>query len=247
MESAVGNVILGAAPLVSNKFDGFVQPLLGRFDNVRLLPTRAGLPTTNALKRRGFTDEIIEMIEYRGATGPGTGASKHSGLSDIRPEDGWAKPNSLYRAGIDKQNENFLILRDLYGYNIVNEPNKAQLAYVQYDKRTNAFGRPIKSADRMPDYIIEGRVFDAYTVGSPDNILSSDVALDSIWYTLTDKVPGQTDRLVIDLSYTDLTPDEVTEFLSHWYTEGDSILAELKEVFLMKDNDLADLWIQPNV
>lgn len=258
-ESAVGNFILGVTPFASSRMDDAFRllddlgaaRLGGPLDNIPKYFANpvgkgrpAGLPSRNVLKGRGFNDEMIEIFEYRGGTGPGIGKAKHSVLEGLGPIDTLEKGKSI---GVIKQNENFEILRDQYEYNIVHRPNPDQLKEVQYDKRTNASGRPINSGNRMPDYIIEGRAFDAYTVGSPKRIRSAKDALGSIWNMLPRKVPGQTDRLVIDLSFTNLTPDELGEYLSGLYAKGDPHVAELKEVYVMKDNNLVGMWVQPKV
>lgn len=251
IESAVGNAILGAAPLVNSRMDDVLQPFLNRFDNVRLLPARIGstLLSRDELRRLEFSDEMIDIFEHGGGTGPGIGASTHTELMDLRETNGWAQTRSNKPTGIIKQNHNFLVLRDQYGYNIVNEPTKRELAHpqIRYDKRTYASGRPINSVNKNPDYIIEGRVFDAYTVGGPTDIPSAYAARNRIWDTLTRKVPSQADRLVIDLSYTDLTSDELTKYLSDLYTTGDPNIANLKEVIVMKDYNLSGIWVQPTV
>ena len=250
-ESAIGNFILGVTPFVSSKLDDLILPLLSRFDNVRLSTARIGstLLSRDELRRLEFSDEMIEIFEHGGGTGPGIGASTHTELKELRQTNGWAQTRSSKPTGIYKQNHNFLVLRDRYGYNIVNEPAKTQLAHphIRYGERTNASGRLINSGDKNPDYIIEGRVFDAYTVGGPTNFASAFDARNRIWRALTDKVPSQADRLVIDLSYTDLTSDELTKYLSDLYATGGPHITDLKEVFVMKDYKLSGIWVQPTV
>ena len=250
-ESAIGNFILGVTPFVSSKLDDLILSLLRPIDNVRLPHTRIGntLLARDELRRLEFSDEMIEIFEHSGGTGPGIGASTHTELMGIRQINGWALTKGEGKTGIYKQNYNFLALRDRYGYNIVNEPIEGQLKHrhIQYHKRTFASGRPIDSGNKHPDYIIEGRVFDAYTVGGPNDIASGENAIGRIWNALTRKVPSQADRLVIDLSYTDLTADELKKYLSDVYATGDPNIADLKEVFVMKDYTLSGIWVQPKV
>ena len=54
-------------------------------------------------------------------------------------------------------------------YNIVNEPSAEMLDEVGFYERTDAYGNPKDSFGTNPDYIIEGRPFDAYTVSPPRN------------------------------------------------------------------------------
>ena len=73
IESAVGNFLLGASPFLNSKMDDVSSAVFSVvLDNVRLLPARAGLPPRHTLRARGFTDEMIDAFEFRGATGPGT-------------------------------------------------------------------------------------------------------------------------------------------------------------------------------
>lgn len=63
------------------------------------------------------------------------------------------------------------------------------------------------------------------------------------------KVPRQTDRLVIDLSYTPLTSDMAIERLASIYAEGQPIAKsmpeELEEIIFMKDGQLTGIGVQP--
>ena len=61
---------------------------------------------------------------------------------------------------------------------------------------------------------------------------------------LAKKVPSQTDRLVIDLSYTDLTADGLKEYLSGWYVKGHPLVAELKEVIVIKHHSFIGTSVQ---
>ena len=53
--------------------------------------------------------------------------------------------------------------------------------------------------------------------------------------------------IAIDLSYTDRTADELIKYLSDVYATGDPHIADLKEVFVMKDYTLSGIWVQPKV
>ncbi|MCY4537967.1 MAG: hypothetical protein OXE52_07020 [Chloroflexi bacterium] len=239
VESAIGNAILGAAPIVNSKLDDLVQPFLKRIDNIPLLPARAGLPPRHVLRNRGFTDEMIDMIEYRGATGPGTDLAMHNRLLKEGPEHTSAVTTRGDRLGHRTQDANAHILREQYGYNVINEPNAGMLEKAGID-----------SSGRTPDYFIEGRSFDAYTVRSPRNPNAPEKKLiETVWNALYDKVPRQTNRLVIDLSNTPLTSERFIADLSSYYAKGlpleDPMLAALQEIKFMRDGRLTNIWVKP--
>ncbi len=249
VESAIGNAILGAAPLVSSKLDDVVQPFLSRADNVPLLPARSGMYSRYRLRELGFSDELIDAMMSRGATSPGIGKAQHDALEKLREKNRLAPGSS---AGIIKQNENFQLLRDQYGYNIINEPNQRQLKEVGFYERRNARDELINSKRSNPDYIIEGEIFDSYTVGKPEErIVPAEQAIDRIWDAMYEKVPKQTNRLVIDLSYTSLTPEQFIDDLSGYYVKGqpleDPMLAALEEIFFIDNGDFTGIWIKPRI
>ena len=244
IESAVGNFLLGASPFLNSKMDDVLQPFFGRLDNVRLLPARAGLPPRHTLRARGFTDEMIDAFEFRGATGPGTGASTHGKWTGDRSKRGRDFRDEGSGDGIKIQNENAEILREQYKYNVVEQPDDDQLKEIGYIGRTDIKGNPIHNNSR-PDYIIEGRAFDHYApiVEDPDK------AVDNIWSTVGKKVPWQTDRLVIDLSNTSLTPEGLIDHLNKVDLSGDSFIdpgfKDLKEVLIMRNGKYAGTWVSP--
>ena len=67
--------------------------------------------------------------------------------------------------------------------------------------------------------------------------------------TIRKKVPAQTNRMVIDLSYTPLTSDVAIERLASIYAKGrpiaKSMPVELEEIIFMKDGQLTGVWVQP--
>ena len=243
IESAIGNVILGAVPSVSSKLDEIIQPFLKRFDNIPLLPARAGLPPRHVLKQRGFTDEIIHMMEYRGATGPGTGSNLHRKWEKLGLQRGSAVELHGSNPGTIIQDEYARILHERYRYNIVNEPDPDQLKEIGFYDRTTLDGGPI-SGGRTPDSIIEGRDFDSYQVGSYDNeTVPPKIAIKRIWGTIDDKVPGQTNGLVIDLLKTSLTAERfINDELS---TFSEPKLGGLREIFFIDNGKLAGIWVNP--
>lgn len=248
--SAMISGAVGVVPGLSNFTDDAARIFLKAADNIPLLPARAGLLRRSVLKQRGFTDEMIDMFENLGATGPGTGVHVHKDLRGIRSADPWETTNSPFRAGVDKHNANFVILRDQYRYNIVHKPNEKQLTEVGFYRRTTADGRLIDSTFKEPDYIIEGRVFDAYTISDPKRSTPTiDRSLISMERTIRKKVPAQTNRMVIDLSYTPLTSDVAIERLASIYAKGrpiaKSMPVELEEIIFMKDGQLTGVWVQP--
>ena len=246
-KSAALHFFAGAAPLLKS---GMVRGMehLGRTPLGRLLPARidSTLLSRDELRRLGFSDETIEIFEYRGGTGPGTGASTHRDLLDIRREN-------LLESGREYghviQNKNFEILQDQYGYNIISRPDRSQLEYLEYYERTAIDGLPIDSMAKNPDYIIEGRVFDHYAIGKPKfTPMPADKALLNIWSTVERKVPKQTDRLVIDLSNTSLTPERLINDLNEVDFTGPFIdpgFADLKEVLIMNKGKYAGTWVNP--
>ena len=242
-ESAVGNFLLGASPFLNSKMDDILQPFFGRLDNIRLLPARAGLPPRHTLKARGFTDEMIDAFEFRGATGPGTGSNIHRRWEVEGLESGSAVEDQGRNLGNIIQDENANILADRYGYSIFNEPETDQLEAVGFFERRDAQGAKINS-NRRPDYIIEGRPFDSYALmlNKDGTVPTSDVSWTRIRRTIRDKVPSQTNRLVIDLSNSSLTADAAAEHLSSFYERNAPLL---EEVIFMKNRQIAKIWVRP--
>lgn len=242
-ESAIGNAILGAAPLLNSKMDDVLQPLFHRFDNIRLLPARAGLPRRNVLKQRGFTDEMIDMMEFQGATGPGTGSNIHRRWEVMGLESGSAVKDQGKSLGNIIQDENAEILRDRYGYSIFNEPETEQLKEVGFFERRDAQGVQIVS-NRRPDYIIEGRPFDSYALmlNKDGTVPTPELSWTRIRRTIRDKVPSQTNRLVIDLSNSSLTSAAAAEYLSSFYKHNAPLL---EEVIFMKNKQITKTWVRP--
>ena len=209
IESAVGDFILGAIPFASSRMDDafrVVDDLAaaqvgGRLDNTPKYfanPVGKGrparLPSRHVLKGRGFTDEMIDMLEYRGATGPGTGLAKHNELLKMGPEHTSAVTTRSDNLGHRTQDANAQIRRNQYGYNIVNEPSAEMLDVVGFYERMEAYGNPIDSFGKNPHYIIEGRPFDAYTVRPPrDPNAPEKKLIETVWIALYEKVPSQTE------------------------------------------------------
>ena len=256
VESAVGNFILGVVPFASSKMDDAFDLLSdlgsarrgGQADIAGLLPARTGstLLARDELRRLKFSDEAIEMFENRGATGPGTGASVHGKWTGDRSKRGRDFRDEGSGEGIKKQNENAEILREQYEYSIVEQPDDDQLREIGYIGRTDVEGSPIFS-DRRPDYIIEGRAFDHYApiVEDPQS------AVNNIWSTVGQKVPRQTDRLVIDLSNTSLSPERLIDELNEVGLSKNSFIdpgfEDLKEVLIMKDGVYVGTWVNPQI
>ena len=241
IESAVGNVILGATPFVSSKLDDLVQPVLSRVDNIPLLPARidSTLLSRDELRRLRFSDETIDIFEYRGGTGPGSGLAQHNDLLEWGPEHTSAVTKHGDTVGTRSQDENARILREQYGYNVINEPSDEMLERAGID-----------SAGRTPDYFIEGRPFDAYTVSPPiDPNVPEATLINTVWNAIYDKVPSQTDRLVIDLSHTPLTSERFIADLSRHYVNGvpldDPVLMALRELKFMRNGRITDIWVKP--
>ena len=93
----------------------------------------------------------------------------------------------------------------------------------------------IDTSGRTPDYFIEGKPFDAYAVSPPRDPNAPEATLiNTVWNTIYEKVPGQTNRLVIDLSHTPITSERFIEDMSQYYVKGqpltDITLKELKEI-----------------
>ena len=259
IESAIGNFVLGALPFASSKMDDAFDLLGdlggarrgGPLDNMSVYfanpPGKsrpAGLHSRNVLAGRDFDDMAIDIFEYRGGTGPGIGAKSHGKWTGDRSKRGRNFKDEGPGDGIEKQNENAEILREHYKYHIVEQPDDDQLREIGYIGRRDNRGNPIHN-DRRPDYIIEGRAFDHYApiVEDPQN------AVDNIWSTVGSKVPEQTDRLVIDLSDTSLTPEGLIDELNEVDLSGDSFIdpgfKDLKEVLIMKNGQYAGTWVSP--
>ena len=251
VESAIGNAILGAAPIVSSKLDDVAQSLFNLTDNIPLLPARVGstLLPRNRLRQLGFSDEMIDAIEFRGGTGPQFGIYTHRELRSIRSEDPLAAATHSDSLGNIKQDENARVLQQQYEYNIINEPNREQLTKVGFYERTTINGDLIDSM-RNPDYIIEGKIFDSYTVSRPKAGATENQLLNTVWHALYGKVPKQTNRLVIDLSYTPLTSERFITDLASYYAKGlpldDDMLSNLEEIIFMQDGRITNMWVRPS-
>ena len=246
-ESAKQHLFFGAVPFLKS---GMVRVMkrLGRSPLGRLMPARLAridstLLSRDELRRLGFSDEAIEIFEYRGGTGPGSGSNRHRRWEELGYESRSAVTIHGENAGTKIQDENAQILNERYGFNIVNEPDPDLLEEIGFNDRTTLDGGPI-GGERTPDYIIEGRDFDSYQVGANDpETVPPKTAIRRIWNTIEDKVPDQTNGLVIDLSKTSLTAERF--IIDELSTYSQPKLGGLREIIFMDNGEFAGNWVNP--
>ena len=230
-ESAIGNFILGVTPFVSSKLDDVVLPLLKHADFKRVLP----IGSWNMRQR--------EALKHGRITVPGSSGDLHAHLLSSKFET--RPPESRYNMNVLTENtpdnkrsanaENIIgeQFRDL-DYNVIINPTRLQLIEIGY------------MSGKSPDFVIEGRVFDAMSVRThnPRNMVSR---------LSREKLKrGQADRIILDITepvieFHEQSAVSLQESLQGFLKglrddiadRGDEVLHNL-EVGL----DLRELWIR---
>ncbi len=226
-ESAKQHFFFGAMPFLKS---GMVRALkrLGRTPLGRLLPARIGMRSAEQLRKQGFTSAQIEAIAQSRIVAPGSKSELHKRLDAIdsrRPDERlnvrWYDPNSPENTISGRAENDIGELFKGLDYNVIIKPTDTQLAHPEIAYKGTG----------KPDYIIEGKVFDAYAPNTNN--------LRNIASTIEEKLEsGQADRLIVDITESTVTEGDLAKQFKEY---GDGMLYNLN-----KGTDLRELWLRKN-
>jgi hypothetical protein len=152
------------------------------------------------------------------------------GTPDGEPTRIGPKEDDDVRRSLEAENDGAVILADKGGYQVKQNPSANEIGRSRQESGDT--GRPTA----VPDYLIEGRVFDCYAPRADKNVRG-------VWSAVNQKVEdGQTQRVVLNLENWRGDMSELREQFDTWPIEN---LREVKAITL--NDDIVQIVPNPEI